>query len=146
MQKSNDNEIVQYLGVKHIINYLGVQVGLTQTLHFRRLLAILCLGHMEWGGGGRFSQLCLSQTVCVLTCTHMSAPVCVWRCICVRACVYICEHMSVGIRGGLNICMYANAYSVCLADSSGEMSALKHLEVEYDESVISKRADQMAER
>lgn len=34
MQKSNDNEIVQYLGVKHIINYLEVQVGLTQTLHF----------------------------------------------------------------------------------------------------------------
>ena len=53
--------------------------------------------------------------------------------------------MSLGIRGGLNICMYANAYSVCLADSSGEMSVLKHLEVEYVESVISKCADQMAE-
>lgn len=35
MQKSNDNEIVQYLGVKRIINYLEVQVGLTQTLHFQ---------------------------------------------------------------------------------------------------------------
>lgn len=38
--------------------------------------------------------------------------------------------MSLGISGWLNICMYANAYSVCLVDSSGEMSALKQLEVE----------------
>ncbi len=38
MQKSNDNEIVQYLGVKHIINYLEVLVGLTQTLHFEGCL------------------------------------------------------------------------------------------------------------
>lgn len=30
MQNSNDNEIVQYLGVKHIINYLEKCGGLTQ--------------------------------------------------------------------------------------------------------------------
>lgn len=29
-KKTNDNEIVQYLRVKHIINYLEVQAGLTQ--------------------------------------------------------------------------------------------------------------------
>lgn len=32
MQKFNDNEIVQYLRVKHVINYLEMQLGLTQTL------------------------------------------------------------------------------------------------------------------
>lgn len=89
MQKSNDNEIVQYLGVKHIINYLGVQVGLTQTLHFRRLLAILCLGHMEWGGGGgSVNCVCLKQFV------YLHAHICLRLCVsggayvCVRVCIY----------------------------------------------------------
>lgn len=49
MQKSNDNEIVQYLGVKHVINYLEVQVGLTQTLHFQG-----CLQYDVWGIWGRW--------------------------------------------------------------------------------------------
>ena len=49
MQKSNDNEIVQYLGVKHIINYLEVQVGLTQTLHFEGYLQYYVWG--IWSGG-----------------------------------------------------------------------------------------------
>lgn len=58
MQKSNDNEIVQYLGVKHIINYLEVQVGLTQTLHFQGY------GVGGWSGRGSVNP-CLgpSQTV-----------------------------------------------------------------------------------
>lgn len=30
MQNSNDNEIVQYLGVKQIINYLGERDSLTR--------------------------------------------------------------------------------------------------------------------
>lgn len=38
MQNSNDNEIVQYLGVKHIINYLGERGGLTQAEHVKRAL------------------------------------------------------------------------------------------------------------
>lgn len=77
MQKSNDNEIVQYLGVKHIINYLEVQVGLTQTLHFQGYLEYDVWG--VWGGWG-FSKPCLglSQTVYVHTCTRMSVNVCVW--------------------------------------------------------------------
>lgn len=49
MQKSNDNEIVQYLGVKHIINYLEVQVGLTQTLNFKGYLQYYVWG--IWSGG-----------------------------------------------------------------------------------------------
>lgn len=49
MQKSNDNEIVQYLGVKHIINYLEVQVDLTQTLHFEGYLQYCVWG--IWSGG-----------------------------------------------------------------------------------------------
>ena len=44
MQKPNDNETVQYLGVNHIINYLEVQVGLTQTQYFES-----CLEHSVWG-------------------------------------------------------------------------------------------------
>lgn len=36
MQNSNDNEIVQYLGVKHIINYLGERDGLTRAEHIER--------------------------------------------------------------------------------------------------------------
>lgn len=38
MQNSNDNEIVQYLGVKHIINYLGEWGGLTRAEHVKRAL------------------------------------------------------------------------------------------------------------
>lgn len=41
--------------------------------------------------------------------------------------------MCLGISGGLNICMYANAYSVCITDSVGKISALKQLE--YEDSV-----------
>lgn len=72
MQRSNDNEIVQYLGVKHIINYLEVQVGLTQTLHFEGYLQ-----YYVWGiwSGGSVNCLGLSQSVCVHTCTHMSVHV-----------------------------------------------------------------------
>lgn len=51
MQKSNDNEIVQYLGVKHIINYLEVQVGLTQTLHFQGYLQYDVWGVWDGLGG-----------------------------------------------------------------------------------------------
>ena len=87
MQKSNDNEIVQYLGVKHIINYLGVQVGLTQTLHFRRLLAILCLGHMEWGGGGSVNCVCLKLFV------YLHAHICLWLCVSGGAYVCVCVYM-----------------------------------------------------
>ncbi len=36
MQNSNDNEIVQYLGVKHIINYLEEWDGLTRAEHIER--------------------------------------------------------------------------------------------------------------
>lgn len=50
MQKSNDNEIEQYLRVKHIINYLEVQFGLTQTFHFEGYLQD-CVCSM-WGLGG----------------------------------------------------------------------------------------------
>lgn len=49
MQKRNDNEIVQYLGVKHIINYLEVQVSLTQTLHLEGYLQYYVWG--TWNGG-----------------------------------------------------------------------------------------------
>ena len=89
MQKSNDNEIVQYLGVKHIINYLGVQVGLTQTLHFRRLLAILCLGHMEWGGVQ--STVFVSNSLCTYMHTYVCGCVClaVHMCACVCVCIYV---------------------------------------------------------
>lgn len=78
MQKSNDNEIVQYLGVKHIINYLEVQVGLTQTLHFEGYLQYYVWG--IWSGG--YSKVCLglSQTVCVHRCTHMFVNVCMRVC------------------------------------------------------------------
>lgn len=86
MQKSNDNEIVQYLGVKHIINYLEVQVGLTQTLHFQGYLEYDVWG--IWGGWG-FSKPCLgpSQTVYIRACTRMSKNVCVWKRV--RACVRV---------------------------------------------------------
>ncbi len=36
MQNHNDNEIVQYLGVKHIINYLRERDGLTRAEHIER--------------------------------------------------------------------------------------------------------------
>lgn len=53
MQKTNDNEIVQYLGVKHIINYLEVQVGLTQTEHFESCFEYcVCRRSGGWAGGG----------------------------------------------------------------------------------------------
>ena len=73
MQKSNDNEIVQYLGVKHIINYLEVQADLTQTQRFDGYLQYCVWG--IWSGG--FYKPCLgpSQTVCIHTCTHMSVNV-----------------------------------------------------------------------
>lgn len=96
MQKSNDNEIVQYLGVKHIINYLEVQVGLTQTSHFQGYLQYDVWG--IWGGWG-FNKPCLglSQTVYIHRCTHMSRNVCVWKCV--RACAHV------NIRGWVLACV-----------------------------------------
>ncbi len=41
MQNHNDNEIVQYLGVKHIINYLRERDGLTRSRAHRTCLQIL---------------------------------------------------------------------------------------------------------
>lgn len=102
MQKSNDNEIVQYLGVKHIINYLEVQVGLTQTPHFDGYLQYyvgriwsvggdgeLCV--CVCGGGGLAkARLGPSPTVCIHTCTHMSANTGVLAaCVCACTSVYI---------------------------------------------------------
>lgn len=89
MQNSNDNEIVQYLGVKHIINYLVVQVGLTQTLHFEGYLEYYVWG--IWSRGGHNVCVCVCRgavfgSVCVLAYTHMFACGCaVWKCV--YACV-----------------------------------------------------------
>lgn len=41
MQNSNDNEIVQYLGVKQIINYLGERDSLTRATRGCTCLQIL---------------------------------------------------------------------------------------------------------
>lgn len=100
MQKSNDNEIVQYLGVKHIINYLEVQVGLTQTLHFEGYLQYY-VGCIWNDGEGGFRKPCLgpSPTVCIHTCTHMSANECVWLCVCARGSVYINTEVWVLVGG-----------------------------------------------
>lgn len=64
MQKSNDNEIVQYLGVKHIINYLEVQVSLTQTAHFEGYLQYYVWGTRSGGSVNR-AWVCLRLFACI---------------------------------------------------------------------------------
>lgn len=86
MQKSNDNEIVQYLGVKHIINYLEVQVGLTQTLHFQGYLQ-----YDVWGIWGGWLSGSISDCLDTYKHTHMSLNVCVWKGVCACAHVNIYE-------------------------------------------------------
>lgn len=82
MQKSNDNEIVQYLGVKHIINYLGVQVDLTQTLDFQGYLQYDVWG--IWRGGVVWVHLRLFRYVHVHT--YVDERLRVEGCMCLCAC------------------------------------------------------------
>lgn len=108
MQKSNDNEIVQYLRVKHIINYLEVQVGLTQTLHTEG-----CLHYCVWGiwsGGSLCSALvCPKRFVYVHAhiCQrlHMYGSVCVCVCLSANMHVYMLAYVSGYMVGRLNMSM-----------------------------------------
>lgn len=94
MQKSNDNEIVQYLGVKHIINYLEVQVGLTQTLHFEGYLQYYVW--RIWSGGA--VTVFRSVSNCLCSYMHMKVFNCV--CLVLYICVYMLTHVS-GYRWGV---------------------------------------------
>lgn len=90
MQKSNDNEIVQYLGVKHIINYLEVQVGLTQTLHFEGYLQYY-VGRIWNDGEGGLPQTAFgSVSNCLYTYMHTYVCECVCLAVpmCTRECIY----------------------------------------------------------
>lgn len=86
MQKSNDNEIVQYLGVKHIINYLEVQVGLTHTLHFEGYLQ-----YYVWGiwSGGSVNRV----WVCLKLFVYIHAHICPWTCVSGSVYVHVCVCM-----------------------------------------------------
>lgn len=88
MQKSNDNEIVQYLGVKHIINYLEVQVGLTQTLHFEGYLQYYVW--RIWSGGA----VTVFRSVSNCLCSYMHMEVCNCVCLVLYTCVCMLTHVS----------------------------------------------------
>lgn len=61
----------------------------------------------------------------------MHTYVCERECLVERECVCVYVNICVWVLvGGLNICMYANAYSVCITDSLGKMAALRQPEVE----------------
>ena len=106
---------MQYLRVKHIINYLEVQFGLTQTVNFEGYLQ-----YYVWSIWSTWRTACsvwlrLQPLVC--------AP-CMCLCMCVACSVCVHYYVWWGIRWGVQYMYstYPSTWSVSLIGSTEEMS------------------------